>query len=363
VFVTVNYRLGALGFLRHRSMDDPFAGNFGIADQQAALRWVKDNIAAFGGDPGNVTLWGESAGAFSTCAQLASPAAKGLIHKAIVQSGPCGNAFLTPQTAEQRGEATAAALGCNDVECLRSKPAEAYVGLNEDQVTAHRFIAELPWMPVAGTPPLPYQPLDALQRGEALNVPLVMGGTKDEMRAFVSDADGKPLTATEYPDAVRALYGARTASAVLDQYPVDRFPTPGLALATLLSDEGRMLGACAQLPAAEAAARRAPVFLFEYAQPTERSIGDFPLGAQHGADIPYYFDSRFPGATQQARPEAKKVFADRLTSYWTGFAHTGQPAPEWPTYRAGTAISITMDKVTPVDLAAEHRCGFWQTIH
>ena len=127
--VTLNYRLGVLGFLDHPRLSDPFAGNFGLADQQAALRWIRRNAAAFGGDASNVTLWGESAGAFSTCAQLVAPAARGLFQKAIVQSGPCANEFVTRPVAQKRGLATAAELGCQDprsaAECSRNKPIRA----------------------------------------------------------------------------------------------------------------------------------------------------------------------------------------------------------------------------------------------
>jgi hypothetical protein len=112
IVVTLTYRLVALGFLAHPALTDPWAGNFGITDQQMALQWVRRNIAAFGGDTGNVTLWGESAGAYSVCAQLAAPDARGLFDKAITQSGSCANEFVPRADAEKRAGRAAADLGC-----------------------------------------------------------------------------------------------------------------------------------------------------------------------------------------------------------------------------------------------------------
>lgn len=364
VLVTAGYRLGALGFLDHPAMDDPYAGNFGLADQQAALRWVRRNIAAFGGDPGNVTLWGESAGANSTCAQLAAPGARGLFDKAIVQSGPCGNDMLARPVARRRAVDTAAALGCRDVACLRAKPFAELTGLHDDQVTLHRRIAELPWFPVAGTPALPLQPLTAFTLGLTNPVPLIQGGTRDEARAFVVatyDPRTRPITAAEYPKLVREMFGERDSRAILARYPLDRFPTPILAFATLLSDYGGMAGTCTQLPANDAAARRTPVYAYEFAEPTGQVIGDFPLGASHGADVPYFFDGRFPGQPPNPPTGGRKVLADKLIGYWTRFAHTGSPGPDWPAYRHGIALSFAVDRIAPVDVARNHDCGFWRS--
>jgi para-nitrobenzyl esterase len=369
VVVTFNYRLGAFGFLDHPALDDPYAGNFGLADQQAALRWVRRNIAAFGGDPGNVTLWGQSAGAFSTCAQLAAPGARGLFDKAIVQSGPCGSALATRTVALRRGLATAAKLGCSDLksaaECLRAKPFEELTGLGQDQVfTVHRRIAGLPWLPVAGTPALPSQPLTALRLGEAADVPLIQGGTRDEMRAFVAakyDGTGHPVTAAAYPNIIRALFGSQNAEAILAAYPLSRYPTPSLALATLLTDDGRMLGACSQLPADDAAARRAPVFAYEFSEPTGYAIGDFPFGAAHGTDLPYFLDGSYQGPNPPPLTEKQKVLADELIGAWTRFARTGSPGPQWPRYEHDTALSFSADRIAPINLATEHQCAFWQS--
>ncbi len=367
IVVTVGYRLGALGFLDHPALDDPYSGNFGLADQQAALRWVRRGIAAFGGDPGNVTLWGESAGAFSTCAQLAAPGAAGLFHKAIVQSGPCGNALLTRPVAHRRGLATAAELGCADrrtaAECLRAKPFGELTGLHNEQVHGlYRRVAELPWLPVTGTAALPLQPLTAMRLGVSARVPLIHGGTRDEMRAFVGGRyveQGRPVTPEQYPLIVRDLFGEREAPAVLRAYPHDRYPTPSLALATLLSDYGGVQGTCMQVPADEAARR--PVYAYEFAEPSPLVTGDFPYGAYHGVDVPYFFDSRFPG-TPPAPPVTDPIRAltDRLIGHWTRFAHTGDPGQGWAAYRDGNALSFTAERTGPIDLVRDHGCDFWR---
>lgn len=125
-----------------------------------------------------------------------------------------------------------------------------------------------------------------------------------------------------------------------------------------------MVGACGQLPAVDAATRGAPVFVYEYAQPSGQRIGDFPLGAYHGAEVRYFFDSGFPGARPPSFNPEEKAFADRLIRHWTTFARTGEPGPDWPAYRRGsaTALSLAIAGSGPVELAREHRCGFWRSI-
>ncbi len=368
IVVTVNYRLGALGFLAHPALLDAYNGNFGLADQQAALRWVRQNIAAFGGDPRNVTLWGQSAGAFSVCAQLAAPGASGLFQRAIVQSGPCGNAFVTRQVAEKRGLATAAARGCDNPRtaagCLRRLPVEDLVGINDSQVyLVHPHLSDLPWQPVAGTPALPLQPLTALRLGATPAVPILQGGTKDEMRMFVAlsyDVPGRPVTEAEYPNRIGQLFGAAHADAILRAYPLSSYPSPGLAMAAVLTDSGGLLGTCSQLPADDAAARRAPVYSYEFAEATGDALGGLPLGASHGSDLRFLFPS-----LQWPKPDplspTERVLSERLIDYWTAFARTGSPDPYWPSYRSGAALSLATDRIAPVDVASEHQCAFWRS--
>lgn len=365
VVVTLNSRLGPLGYLAHPGIEDQAVGNFGLADQQAALRWVRDNIGAFGGDPANVTLWGESAGGFATCAQLAAPAAEGLFAKAIVQSATCANPVVARESAQQRALQTAADLGCPDPQaalaCLRALPATAFVGIREAEMTTNLFgsIAAAPWWPVAGTPMLPRQPLDALRAGAAADVALLHGGTRDEMTARVAaryDAKGTPLTAEQYPVVLNELFGDR-AAAVAVEYPLSAFASPSKALATALGDQGGMVGACSQLPV-YGLTGRAAVFGYQFAQPSGTVLGAFDLGAYHGSDIPYFFDSTMPGRPPAQRSPQQQELSERLIGWWTAFARTGEPG--LPPVDGGIP-AVSVGTTTAVDIAKAHRCDFWNT--
>ena len=186
VVVTINYRLGAFGFLGLPGLAD--SGDFGLLDQQAALKWVRGNIAAFGGDPRNVTVFGESAGAMSVCAQLVSPGARGLFDKAILQSGSClqrwrkgmiyphapgYEQFAPLAEVEQLSAETAGKLGCSEavLDCLRKASAA-------DLLKAWPYAR-----PAYGGPALPSEPAKALAEGRFIAVPLIWGGTRDEWRA------------------------------------------------------------------------------------------------------------------------------------------------------------------------------------
>lgn len=366
IVVTINYRLGALGYLRHASLRDPFAGNFGLADQQAALRWVRRNIGAFGGAGDNVTLWGESYGGFNVCAQVASPLARDLFDKAIVQSAPCGNDLVSRQDADRRGLRAVDELGCDDARdvasCLRELPAERIAALPNGLTLARDIAAALPWFPTAGTPPLPRQPLDAARSGRVNDVPMIHGGTRDEMRPVLGGMfheTGSPMTAEQYPQLVRDLYGDDAAK-VLARYPLAAYPSPGVALATAMTDDGRGVGSCSQLPYNEA--HTAPVYAYEFAEDSGKVVGDLPYGAGHGADIPYFFDSYLPGSQPPDWTDAQTQLAGNLITRWTTFAKTGRPGPDWQRYRQGQALSLSTATPEWVDVARTHRCGFWRAL-
>lgn len=376
IVVTVNYRLGAFGFLDLPGLSqDPYAGNYALADQQAAMRWVRRNAAAFGGDPHNVTVSGQSAGGYAVCAHLAAPASRGLFDRAIAQSGPCGNQLLTPAVARQRGSTVAAKLGCappssptpaDVVACMRAKSATDLVGVGAPTEFTAAGLSSTAWEFVAGTPALPQQPLQALQDGTAAPVPLIQGNTRDEMRQFVAsiyDRRGKPLQPSDYPAVLKQIFGDQAAK-ILAHYPLSKYPSAGIALSSVLTDWGHAAGACTVLPADNAAARRAPVYTYEFAQDNGQHVGDFPLGATHGSDLPYLFDGTYDWTTP---PPPDPGLSNKMIGYWTRFAHTGDPnapaLPRWPRYHSdGTALSLSAAHIEPIDFAAEHQCAFWNTL-
>ena len=194
VVVTLDYRLGVLGYLAHLALDtespDGLSGNFGLSDQQAALRWIQRNIAAFGGDPLNVTIFGEEAGANSICAQLVSPGASGLFERAILQNGNCVDLLPQMEAAEKRGDALAQDLGCDDPKeapgCLRAKPV---ADLLKADAARRKGGDTLAWGPVIGASGLPLQPADALANEMNPKISLLMGTT--------SGASACPTLATE----------------------------------------------------------------------------------------------------------------------------------------------------------------------
>ncbi|MCP2260259.1 para-nitrobenzyl esterase [Streptoalloteichus tenebrarius] len=370
IIVTVNYRLNVFGFLTSDALDTATerSGDFGLQDQQAALRWVKRNAAAFGGDPGNVTLFGESAGALSVCAHLASPSAAGLFHRAIIQSGPCSMPFRTRAEAAADGAAFAQSVGCSggDVAaCLRAKPVRDLLA-----VVATRP----PLAPPVGASVLPVQPRTALADGTFQKVPLLVGGNRDEARFFVGqqyDEAGKPVTAEQYPILLERIYGANAAR-VRAEYPLAQYPTPSLALATAQSDHngvGAAVALCAGLWTDRLAARHVPVRAYEFADGTapERVVTPgFPHGAEHTAELQYLF--RYANAGGEL-DSAQRQLGDQMIAYWTSFAATGTPTapggPTWPAFRSDTdvlAFAPGPGGTHTVDFGTQHHCGFWESL-
>ncbi len=376
VVVTINYRLGALGFLADPALGE--AGNYGLADQQAALRWVRDNIGAFGGDPAKVTIAGESAGGMSVCDHLVAPESAGLFRAAIIQSGPCQAQVEVPEARRVSRDYTAA-LGCADrgkpdeqvASCLRGLPADRltrplwYARFGTDQLSG----------PAVGTPLLPEDPVRVFrdgQDGQATQVPVLLGVNRDEFTMFVALRYlrvGREIAAAEYLDELKDTFGPGEGAAVADHYPPARFGgSISLAYAAAATDD---IFACLADRMAHGLAGGAPVYGYEFDDPHAPApeLFDnlpFAIGATHSLELRYLFDI---GGAPPLNP-AQRRLSDQMVEYWTGFVVSGAPIgvgqPDWPEIASGSDrrwMSLRPDGSRLItDYGAEHQCEFWATI-
>ncbi len=333
VVVTVNYRLGVLGYLAlpELSAESPHgsSGNYGLLDQIEALRWVRRNIAAFGGDPANVTVFGESAGAMSVVQLLASPLARGLFQKAIAQSGgmPTLPELKTAAhglpSAESLGQTVATAVKASNLASLRAMDAEI--------LTNAAYAAKSPvWSTVDGWV-LTRQTVETFDRGEQARVPTLAGFNGDEIRALFRPP--VPPDAKTYVAAIKERYGD-----LADDF-LRLYPASDLEGGAQNAMRDGTFGWGMERLAARQAAVGAPAYLyfFEHSYPASGARGAF-----HGIEVPYVF-GRIGKPVPDAWPaapdtEAEKRLQDTMIDYWTNFARTGSPGTadgvEWPRYGA-----------------------------
>ena len=350
VVVSVNYRLGALGFTDLSWLDGAYeqSSTVGLDDCVAALEWVRDNIGAFGGDPARVTVAGESAGAFAVTSLLASPRTRGLFIRAVAQSG-AGHHTIDPELAQEIGRRFVSALGASTVRELTAAPiddvlaAQAKVeadvgpgllgGRNELGLTTG------PFYPAHGTELLPDRPSELLGRGQGGDVALLTGTNATETTLFeiglpAIDAEGlrrRVADLTDDPDTLIATYRAGRAEA-----------TPS-ALRTAISTDWTF-----RIPAVRAAEARtnggatAPtwMYLFTWPSPT--------LGATHALEIPFVFDNLgSPGVETFSGPHPPQAVADAMHRSWIGFVRDGDPRhdgiPPWPAYRPDQRAVLGFD--------------------
>jgi para-nitrobenzyl esterase len=314
ILVSVNYRLGALGFFAHPALTreagarDPL-GSYGIMDQIAALKWVRRNIQAFGGDPSNVTVFGESAGGWDTLTLMATPAARGLFAKATVQSGLGWDAPTTLTAAEQAGAALAKTLGLPDdatPERLRSLPVDALVAahVRAGPIVDGRLIVE--------------SDAQAFARGHQAAVPLIIGSNSWE--------------ASLLPPAGYAAYLAAATPETKAAYATEASDDASLAQAVFTD---ATMGAPARWIAARQSAK-APAWLYYFSYVRVDRRGKIP-GANHTSENPYVFDSQMGIPNYSAEiVDEDRAMAKLVHSCWVAFAKTGVPtcagAPAWPTY-------------------------------
>jgi para-nitrobenzyl esterase len=372
VVVTIDYRLGALGFLAHPALGSGpggAAGNYGLMDQQAALRWVQRNIAQFGGDPHNVTIAGQSAGGLSVLAQLVSPEAHGLFQRAIVQSGTFALTQQPLATAEAAGQAFASSVGCasQTAQCLRSAPVSDLVS---------NFGTEIPG--VVDGAVLTQSIGTALAHGQFARVPVINGITHDEELLFV---DGLGLTVSQgtnvplaggldnganyQPDIAKALgvTDAR-AAAIAAEYPISDYPSPDVAFSLLVSDASF---ACPALQVDRWTAARVPTYAYQFnddhAPVNIAPAGALPPLSTHGTELPYLFNQ--PNAPYPATLNAsQQALAASMRANWASFAASGNPSTRalpWPSFGDGAnVLSLAPAQSTAqTDFAAQHHCSFW----
>jgi para-nitrobenzyl esterase len=337
VVVSVNYRLGVFGWLAHPELSAESAkgvsGNYGLLDQIEGLRWVKKNIGAFGGDAGNVTIAGESAGGLSVMYLMAAPAARGLFAKAIAQS-----AYMTStpelkerhhgtEAAEESGARLAAALHAPNLAALRALDAKKLA----DAAPAAGFVA---WGIVDGQI-LPRQLVEVFDKGEQAPVPLVAGFNSGEIRSLMALAPRPPANAGEYERIIRERY-VDLADEFLRLYPM-----ANVAESILASTRDAMYAWTAERLVRKQAAVGAAAYLYywDHGYPAEDSAG---LHAFHASELPFVFGTA--AVTPQNWPKIpetaqEKSLSDAMIGYWTSFAKTGKPQatgePDWPAYGSG----------------------------
>jgi para-nitrobenzyl esterase len=364
IVVTVNYRLGAMGFLAHPALGPAGdVGNYGLADQQAALRWVRDNIGKFGGDPGKVTLAGESAGGMSVCDHLVAPESAGLFRAAIIQSAPC-QAQLELPAAEKNSLEYAAELGCGDLQsaaqCLRALPA----GKLREPVWYFKIGANALSGPVTKTKALPVDPIAAIADGHAARVPVMIGSNRDEFTLFVALQYlqlGREYTTAQYPQLLAETFGAN-AAAVEAHYPLQNYGSVPLAYSAAVTDG---VFACVADRMADAMARTQPVYAYEFNDrdaPTADTMRKlpFPVGASHSLELPYLFDV---GGAPPLNP-AQQALSDQMIDDWAHFVRTGEPGPQWPAFGPDKKrLSFQPDgSRVSTDFDVAHQCAFWASL-
>jgi para-nitrobenzyl esterase len=378
IVVGVNYRLGPLGFLTlpgqgPRGRDG--VANAAVLDQQAALRWVRSNVAAFGGDPRNVTIFGESAGGHSVCMQLISPGARGLFRRAISQSGACTDGGLGPApVAEAQANSLryAATVGCTDpataLACLRAKPVA-------ELLAAGGGLLALDWVPAVDGAVIPRPTREALASGRYNRVPMIVGSNRDEGRLFIQLQYHlglqRPVTEEEYRAGV-AGYAGDDVEAVLARYTPEAYGSRDLAMAAVLTDS---TFSCPAVTTVRAASHpwRPPVFQYEFADPAPPVLFPdpfMPLGAYHASEIFSLFATLEGLRPYTPLTPAQQQLSDEMIGRWTAFARTGNPnvrgAQIWlPARGADPAVLSLLPGgasrlVRTVD--DEHRCAFWESL-
>jgi para-nitrobenzyl esterase len=395
VVVTINYRLNTFGFLTHPALQvGGLYGNYGFLDQQFGLKWIKQNIAKFGGDRNNITIFGESGGSHSVNAHLLSPLSSGLFQQAIQESG-APVPLIPLQVAEEAATAFATAVGCGSgsdaatAKCLRSLPAST---IQANPVAEPGTISPL----VGDGKVLPPSSEIAFRTGNFNHVPIINGSNEDEFSwelAIIeyNTTPRAPFTEEQFmgyissvfagnagPGATPPAYPATTAAKVLAQYPLSAYPSAELQAIAAGTDGAFQIGACKTRHFTRLVAGQVPIYEYEFRDQTAATYfppmpGYTPL-AYHTAELLYLFplwhgDQGIP----QKLTGKQEVLADQLVEAWSNFAWTGNPNglgnEPWHRYTPSDSVIFGFD-VAPAGLtsipdaqfSAQHKCDFWDKI-
>jgi para-nitrobenzyl esterase len=385
VIVSMNYRLNIFGFLAAKALGAN-SGDYGLQDQQAALRWVQHNIQSFGGDPSNVTIFGESAGGSSVCDQIASPTAKGLFERAISTSGEyntllgtqeqaprspedlesqdCKSALPTQAQAQAAGKNFAAAVGCGTgnaaavTACLDAVPIGTIEQAAWTPGDGYQYGGQGTVAPTINGSTLKMTLRQALKENKANKVDVIAGTDRDE------DLVGTATTAAQYTSLVTSQYGSH-ASQVLKKYPLSQFDSPGVAWRTVAADSDTV---CPSLQTDADLASRMKVYAYEL---DDNDIPPYTVdGIAAGAS---HVGAWFLNPVTPALDANQQVLQNQEVAYVTTFAATGKPtpngAPPWPRFdpqNNPTELSLQpagdTEPVTAAEVSAQHNCAFWDSI-
>jgi len=378
IVVAPNYRLGPFGYLAHRALasEGGTPGNYGLLDQRAALAWIHDHIEAFGGDPVNVTIAGQSAGAHSVSLHLVSPGSAGLFRRAIMQSGYASFRMRSAADGEAQGDRFAAALGCTGPDssallaCLRAIDRDRVLFAHPPNLFEQfSETGRTQWTPIVDGLEIPEQPRVLFEQGAFNRVPVLLGANRDEGWMFVNRSFPAGLTASQYGAAVDAEFGG-DAAAILSEYPLADYDSPKDALARLVGDAEY---ACEARRVARLIERtKTPVFLYSFEYEVDPVVVDRVV---HGLDVNFVFGNNFgpPLFPAYALGEADRVLSEMMAGYWARFAATGNPKADdptvvsWPPFKHPTGEGRGSDNYLAFDVAVgvnqrlrEARCNVWQ---
>jgi para-nitrobenzyl esterase len=362
VVVTIQYRIGMLGFLAHPLLSEEsersVSGNYGLLDMIAALKWVQANITSFGGDPSQVTIFGESAGARSTCALVSSPLAAGLFHRAIIESGYCGQPAMSNRITS--GETAVEKAGCstaqNPLACLRELSAEQIVLAFPEEIAIAGGAPDRYGPGVDGYV-LPENPPDRIAAGRHNHVPVIIGSNHDETSLAVPNI----TTCDEYEKAIKAAF-LTLSTQILDHFPCATFTTPREGLVRVTT-EARFICLARRDARSFMAGQTEPVFRYSFNRGLERGPAK-GQGAFHGLELLYVFGS---GMGSIVATNADRTLSTDVQGYWSRFARTGDPngdgAANWPQTEANASPLLSLDTtVSAVNDPFQGDCDFFDSL-